>query len=215
AQARAGAEAALTTLARAGERIPADLRPFADALVRSRDTVLQRMSLPPLADSGLMKTRYHGDFHLGQVLVVADDLMIIDFEGEPGRPLLERRRKSSPLRDVAGMLRSINYAAVAALRGATADRAEDTSKLEPLALDWERRSVESFLTGYRAAIAGCASYPVEPNDARQLLELFVLEKAFYEISYELANRPAWVRIPLEGIRAILGDSLVAESVDAR
>jgi maltose alpha-D-glucosyltransferase/alpha-amylase len=214
AQACAGAEAALATLAGAAEKVPADLRPFADALLRSRDAVLRRMRLPLPADSGLMKTRYHGDFHLGQVLVVADDLMIVDFEGEPARPLAERRIKSSPLRDVAGMLRSINYAAVAGLRGATADRAEDTSKLDPLAVDWERRSVASFLGGYHERIAGCPSYPSDPELAERLLELFILEKAFYEISYELANRPSWVRIPLEGIRGILGDALFAEPIDA-
>jgi maltose alpha-D-glucosyltransferase/alpha-amylase len=114
-----------------------------------------------------------------------------------------RRRKSSPLRDVAGMLRSINYAAVAAVRGVAADRSEDTSALEPLARDWERRSAAAFLDGYRRAIAGCAAYPSDPDQAQCLLELFVLEKAFYEMSYELANRPSWLRIPLEGICAIL------------
>jgi maltose alpha-D-glucosyltransferase/alpha-amylase len=132
-----------------------------------------------------------------------DDFMIVDFEGEPGREPAVRRRKSSPLRDVAGMLRSINYAAVAGVRGLTTDRGEDTSALEPLARDWERRSAAAFLDGYRATIAGCASYPSVPEHAQHLLELFVLEKAFYEMSYELANRPSWLRIPLEGIRAIL------------
>jgi maltose alpha-D-glucosyltransferase/alpha-amylase len=101
------------------------------------------------------------------------------------------------------MLRSINYAAVAGVRGVAADRGEDTSALEAPARDWERRSAAAFLDGYRATIAGCASYPSEPDHAQRLLELFVLEKAFYEMSYELANRPAWLRIPLEGIRAIL------------
>jgi trehalose synthase-fused probable maltokinase len=132
-----------------------------------------------------------------------DDFTIVDFEGEPGREPALRRRKSSPLRDVAGMLRSINYAAVAAVRGVATDRGEDTSALEPLARDWERRSAAAFLDGYRAAIGDCASYPSEPDQAQRLLELFVLEKAFYEMSYELANRPSWLRIPLEGIRSIL------------
>jgi maltose alpha-D-glucosyltransferase/alpha-amylase len=203
AQARATAERALEALARERARVPAELHAAADALVARRDEVLARLVVPPLDDSTLVKTRYHGDFHLGQVLVVADDFMIVDFEGEPGREPAARRRKSAPLRDVAGMLRSINYAAVAAVRGVTADRGEDTSALEPLAQEWERRSTAAFLDGYRAAIAGCASYPSDPDVARRLLELFVLEKAFYEMSYELANRPSWLRIPLEGIRAIL------------
>jgi maltose alpha-D-glucosyltransferase/alpha-amylase len=203
-RARSSAEAALATLEREIDRVPGDLRSFALSLLDKRDELFVRLTLPAAGDLGpLVKTRYHGDYHLGQVLVVADDFKLVDFEGEPGRPLDERRAKSCPLRDVAGMLRSINYAAVAAQRGATADRAEDTSALEPLARDWERRAVDAFLAGYREAIAGCPSYPSDPVQAQRLIEHFALEKAFYEISYELANRPAWVRIPLEGIRSIL------------
>ena len=204
ADARASADDALASLERGLERVPSDLRDFAQSLLGMRGQLEARLTMSPATDlRGLVKTRYHGDFHLGQVLVVADDFMLVDFEGEPGRPLEQRRRKSSPLRDVAGMLRSINYAAVAAMRGVTADRAEDTSALEPLAREWELRSVEAFLAGYRETIAGCPSYPNDPVQAQRFLELFVLEKAFYEVSYELANRPAWVRIPLEGIRSIL------------
>jgi maltose alpha-D-glucosyltransferase/alpha-amylase len=203
AQARATAETALATLERERVRVPAALRAEADALLARREAIFARIAVPSLGDTAVMKTRYHGDFHLGQVLVIVDDFMIVDFEGEPGRDPEVRRRKSSPLRDVAGMLRSINYAAVAGVRGLTADRGEDTSALEPLAAQWERRSGAAFLDGYRAAIAGCSSYPSEPDQARRLLDLFVLEKAFYEMSYELANRPSWLRIPLEGIRAIL------------
>ncbi|MDQ2908794.1 MAG: maltose alpha-D-glucosyltransferase [Candidatus Eremiobacteraeota bacterium] len=203
AQARMSAEAALASLARELERVPADLREFASDLLERRDELLGLTQLDLSGMNGLVKTRYHGDFHLGQVLVVADDFMIVDFEGEPSRPLAQRRSKSSPLRDVAGMLRSLNYAAVAAMRGVEADRAGNTAALEPYALDWERRSVAAFLDGYRERIAGCASYPAERTVAERLLDHFVLEKAFYEMSYELANRPAWVRIPLEGIRGIL------------
>jgi maltose alpha-D-glucosyltransferase/alpha-amylase len=207
AQARAGAEKALDTLAREIERVPADLRAFAESLVAAREDLYARLHLPPAERFDIVKTRYHGDYHLAQVLVVADDFMLVDFEGEPGRPLAERRRKSSPLRDVAGMLRSINYVAVAAMRGASSDRAENTSALEPLAHDWERRSVEAYLAGYRETIAGTRSYPNDPAMAQALLDLFILEKAFYEMSYELANRPAWVRIPLEGIRSIVAPSI--------
>jgi maltose alpha-D-glucosyltransferase/alpha-amylase len=115
------------------------------------------------------------------------------------------------------MLRSINYAAVAVMRGATSDRSEDTSALQPLAHDWERRSADAFLSGYRQTISGTRSYPSDPAVAQWMLDLFVLEKAFYEMSYELANRPAWVRIPLEGIRSILapGSEIEAETVGAR
>jgi maltose alpha-D-glucosyltransferase/alpha-amylase len=203
AGARATAEEALATLKREHARVPGDLRAAADALLARRDEVFSRLEMPSLEGISVLKTRFHGDYHLGQVLIVADDFMIVDFEGEPGREPALRRRKSSPLRDVAGMLRSINYAAVAAVRGVATDRGEDTTALEPLAGDWERRSTAAFLDGYRATIAGCAAYPAEPEQAQRLLELFILEKAFYEVSYELANRPSWLRIPLEGIRAIL------------
>ena len=202
AQARATAARAFDALIRERERIPADLRAAIDELIARRDEIDARLVAPPIAAT-VTKTRYHGDFHLGQVLVVTDDFMIVDFEGEPGRDLAVRRRKSSPLRDVAGMLRSISYAKVAAVRGTSEDRAADTSELERLGRDWERRSVAAFLEGYRTTIAGTSSYPDDDAQANALLELFVLEKAFYELSYELANRPAWLRIPLEGIRAIL------------
>jgi len=202
--ARASARKALEMLERDLGRVPAELREFAQSLLERREELEARLTLPSAGQlANLQKTRYHGDFHLGQVLVVADDFKIVDFEGEPARPLDDRRVKGSPLRDVAGMLRSINYAAVAALRGATHDRAEDTSALAPYAIDWENRSIAAFLAGYRETIAGCASYPADPAQAQRLLEFFILEKAFYEMSYELANRPAWVRIPLDGIRSIL------------
>jgi len=210
-RARASATKALADLERSLETIPSDLREFAQSLLDRRGEIDARLAIEHSLD-GVMKTRYHGDYHLGQVLVVADDFMLVDFEGEPSRSLEERRLKSSPLRDVAGMLRSINYAAVAGMRGNTADRAENTESLEPLAAQWERRSVDAFMAGYRETIAGCSSVPADGENMQKLLELFILEKAFYEMSYELANRPSWVRIPLEGIRSILG---APETVRAR
>ncbi len=189
AQAQETAQHALDTLAADLDRVPDAQRADAAALLARRDEILGRMAVPPL-DPAVTKTRYHGDYHLGQVLVVGDDFMIVDFEGEPGRAPEVRRRKSSPLRDVAGMLRSFDYAAV-------------TAGADTLARAWERDAAAAFLAGYRAAIAGCSSYPADPAHAAALLDLFTLEKAFYELSYELANRPAWLRIPMEGIRAIL------------
>lgn len=214
-QARASAARALDTLAREIANVPTDLRDFAGELLARRREIDDRLTLPHLADGELHKTRYHGDYHLGQVLVLADDFTIIDFEGEPARPLAERRAKSSPLRDVAGMLRSINYAAVAGMRGSTTGRVEDTTSLEPLANDWEHRTAEAFLSGYRETIVGTSSYPRDAAIADRLLEHFILEKAFYEMSYELANRPTWVRIPLEGIRTLLAGHVATESARAR
>jgi maltose alpha-D-glucosyltransferase/alpha-amylase len=102
------------------------------------------------------------------------------------------------------MLRSFNYAAVASVRGVAMDRTSDgTNRLLRFARDWERRTAAAFLEGYRARIAGCRSYPADPETAQRLLDLFVLEKAFYEMQYELRNRPSWLEIPLHGIREIL------------
>jgi maltose alpha-D-glucosyltransferase/alpha-amylase len=150
-----------------------------------------------------MKTRFHGDYHLGQVLVAKDDVIIIDFEGEPSRSLPERRHKHSPLRDVVGMLRSLNYAAHAALRQATADRTSQWEVLAPYASDWERRARTAFLARYTEAAQDSAAYPADPGQATMLLDLFTLEKACYELRYELDNRPDWVAIPLGGLCEVL------------
>ncbi len=140
------------------------------------------------------RTRFHGDYHLGQVLYTGRDFLIIDFEGEPARPLNERRAKHSPLRDVAGMLRSFHYAAATALR-ARADRA----RLEPWARLWNQWVSAAFVKAYLAT-AGQASFVPRSRDGLQvLLDAYLLEKAIYELGYELNNRPDWVPIPLQGI----------------
>lgn len=150
-----------------------------------------------------MKTRYHGDYHLGQVLVAEDDVVIIDFEGEPSRSMAARRGKHSPLRDVVGMLRSFNYAAHAALRQATADGARDRTSLLPQVNDWEQQTRSVFLDSYAEAAGGSPGYPTDSDQARMLLDLFTLEKACCELRYELDNRPDWVAIPLGGLCGLL------------
>ncbi|UUX95101.1 maltose alpha-D-glucosyltransferase [Aquabacterium sp. J223] len=153
--------------------------------------------------AGGLKTRVHGDYHLGQVLVTKNDFMIIDFEGEPGRTLAERRAKQSPLRDVAGMLRSFGYAAQAGLQAATAN-GEDPSALAPLALTWERQARAAFLDGYGRAVSGHGLVDdLQPGQG--LLGLLELDKALYELRYELNNRPDWVGIPLRGLLGLLGE----------
>ncbi|MGZ4332941.1 MAG: phosphotransferase [Gaiellaceae bacterium] len=139
--------------------------------------------------------RHHGDFHLGQTLWSGDDWVILDFEGEPGRSLPERRRKRSPLRDVAGMLRSFAYAASAARFLRNAD----------VPSDWEERAREDFLEGYRATI----DQSLVPSGASmdKLLKVFELEKAVYELRYELNNRPDWVPIPVAGIARMLEEEV--------
>lgn len=149
-----------------------------------------------------MRTRIHGDYHLGQVLVTEDDFAIIDFEGEPERPLSERRLKHSPLRDVAGMLRSFQYAAssVRIERGVKSDsHAQDAQR----ALYWLRLWTEwvsaAFLQAYLHQAAEGRILPEGKQDLFSLLEAFLLEKTIYELAYELKNRPDWVEIPLDGL----------------
>jgi trehalose synthase-fused probable maltokinase len=139
--------------------------------------------------------RHHGDFHLGQTLWADGDWVILDFEGEPARSLPERRRKRSPLRDVAGMLRSFAYAASAAplLRG-----------IEPPE-DWQARAREQFLAGYRATVD--QSLVPSGSGMERLLLVFELEKAVYELRYELNNRPDWVKIPVAGILRLLDEDM--------
>ena len=136
--------------------------------------------------------RTHGDLHLGQTMLGDEGWVVLDFEGEPARPLLERRRKRSPLRDVAGMLRSFAYAASASelQRGLTAPEG------------WEERARESFLAGYLEAVDSVLMPPGEPP-TRTMLSIFELEKAVYELRYELNNRPDWVSIPVAGILRLL------------
>jgi maltose alpha-D-glucosyltransferase/alpha-amylase len=145
-----------------------------------------------------IKSRYHGDYHLGQVLVKDNDFVIIDFEGEPARSFAERRAKSSPLRDVAGMLRSFNYARWSALRRA-AQSAEEAARLAAPAIAWEQATRAAFLSGYADAAAAPDGAPIDA----ELLALFELEKALYELRYELNNRTDWAQVPLHGVLALI------------
>jgi maltose alpha-D-glucosyltransferase/alpha-amylase len=154
-----------------------------------------------------LKTRHHGDYHLGQVLIANHDFVIIDFEGEPSRPLAYARRKHSPLRDVAGMLRSFSYAKwsareryISGLTGGPAAVAADKDG----ALDaWEADVRRVFLKAYAAAIRDSGIY-ASFEDVAGLLRLFELEKVLYELRYEINNRPNWVHVPLAGVLGMLG-----------
>ena len=149
------------------------------------------------------KTRHHGDYHLGQVLVTKTDFVLVDFEGEPDRGLDERRAKRSPLRDVAGMIRSFDYAAAAALRRQVETDEDRLARIGALTELWRSLAVDAFLAAYRQTIAGCVSYPDDPAQADALLDLLTLEKALYEIVYEAGNRPAWIDIPIAGTRTLI------------
>jgi maltose alpha-D-glucosyltransferase/alpha-amylase len=147
-----------------------------------------------------VRTRVHGDYHLGQVLRVKNEFAFLDFEGEPARTLAERRRKHSPLKDVAGMLRSFSYAAWVGLAQFTTRGPDAFDRLEPWARLWEQASSAAFLGTYLQT-AGPTLLPREPAARRAVLEAYLLDKACYEVIYELKHRPAWVWIPLRHLVA--------------
>ncbi len=209
------AEEAAQTLDQLGEgcaALPDAQRTAAQPLLAARAQLIAHLQAPIAPPPGALVTRYHGDYHLGQVLATgesddsndpdAPDFVIIDFEGEPSRPLAERRARHSPLRDVAGMLRSFNYAAQSAL-GEHAPSDPAYARHVELVEDWERRARAAFLAGYREALpAATADLAAAPSSAT-LLGLFLFEKACYELRYELAHRPDWVHVPLGGLIGLL------------
>jgi maltose alpha-D-glucosyltransferase/alpha-amylase len=200
---RKQADAAYAALRQAARRLQPGPRAEAEALLQQRKVCLERIKELTEQPVKASKTRLHGDYHLGQVLVAQNDFYLLDFEGEPARPLDQRRAKTSPLKDVAGMLRSFDYAAWSAvLQEAEFDPAS-TEVVLPLAERWRLATEDAFLESYRTTIAGCVSYPEDPDEAQRLLELFLLEKALYEIGYEAATRPGWLTIPITGVANLL------------
>ena len=184
-----GARNSLRSLIRVGA---AELEPLQTAI---DDRIAEFAGLD--GDLGT-KTRVHNDYHLGQVLLVTRDWLIIDFEGEPARPLEQRRTKQPPLRDVAGMLRSFSYASLVPLmeRG-------DGESLKPWAVQWENLARESFLTGYLRTSHEGRFLPADRDVLTTMLDFFELEKAIYEVGYERGHRPDWTPIPVQGIKRLL------------
>jgi maltose alpha-D-glucosyltransferase / alpha-amylase len=183
-------------------RLPDDVVEQSSLVLSRRRHFLDRFGVLEGFELQALRTRIHGDYHLGQVLRVKNDYVILDFEGEPARSLAERRAKHSPLKDVAGMMRSFSYAVYAALLNFTTRRPHDFEKLEPWANLWEESSTAEFLRAYRAVAQGAEFLPTDPVALRALLEAYLLDKALYELRYELDNRPTWVRIPLHGILSL-------------
>ena len=182
-------------------------RERAQALLGQRDRIIAAVRALAKPGAGTSMTRIHGDFHLGQVLVASGDAYVIDFEGEPATAIAERRAKTSPLRDVAGLLRSVDYASAT-----ISDRIDvgampvNEARRDQLAAQFRTRASSAFLGAYREASGA-------RNDAtnRSLLDLFLIEKAAYEISYELANRPAWIGVPLAGFARLASRILDKDS----
>lgn len=186
--------------------LPSQWRDRASELTGKEDKIVSRFRSALSRPIAATRTRIHGDYHLGQVLYTGSDFVIIDFEGEPARPLAERRSKRSPLQDVASMLRSFHYAAFAPLLAPVGEKPLQTQDLEQLsawAETWNAWVADRFLACYFDT-SGEASYlPRSLEETQSVLQLHLLEKAIYELGYELNNRPAWVGIPLQGIARLL------------
>ena len=198
---RIEADATLAALESRLETLPDDARDVARAVLADAQSIRNWIDSHARLHVEALRTRYHGDYHLGQVLLTRNDFVITDLEGEPGRPLEERRRKASALKDIASMLRSFDYARAVAVRQFAAKRGADGAGVAALLEEWRATAGAEFLTAYRAALGDCAVYPRSAGD--RVLRLAMLERLFYEIRYELDQRPDWVAVPLRDLRAAM------------
>jgi maltose alpha-D-glucosyltransferase/alpha-amylase len=204
---RNGARRAFQLLARRESTLPEPVAADIRRIVEAEPQVEARYRSILEARLTAQRIRVHGDYHAGQVLWTGRDLVIIDFEGEPARPLSERRRKRPALVDVAGMIRSFHYAAhgtqIHSDQPGVA-RPGDPAALEPWLAFWYLHVSAAFLRGYRESAADGVFVPQGDDEFARLLDAFLLEKAIYELGYELNNRPDWISIPIRGITELLG-----------
>ena len=199
---RASLRRAFTLLEKKLPDLPKTFRDEAKEVLAAEQEILGREKRLLDRRTNAAKIRIHGDYHLGQLLYTGKDFVILDFEGEPARALSERKLKRSALRDVAGMMRSFQYAAYSAL-WQPAMRTEDVPFLERWADLWYRQISSVFLQSYLKTTANAIFIPQNSDDLQIMLEAYLLDKAVYEIGYELNNRPDWVVIPIRGIKHIL------------
>ncbi|HKT20411.1 MAG TPA: maltose alpha-D-glucosyltransferase [Stellaceae bacterium] len=207
-------EAALAGLHAARGRLAADALAGLDDLLAHRDGALAHIRELAASEAGVLLSRCHGDYHLGQTLVVQNDISIVDFEGPPQLSLEERRAKHSIVRDVASMMRSFDYAAWTALDYATASQPDRRNELSPAVLQWRDQVTARFLDTYVATMGDCPLWPRDEKVAQRLLALLLIEKAALEIDYELGNRPGWAGVPLTGLRTLLLGRQIPERSDA-
>lgn len=183
--------------------LPDNLKEPASEILSREKEILERFKILFKRKISVIKTRIHGDYHLGQTLYTGNDFIIIDFEGEPARTLGERRLKRSPLRDVASMIRSFHYVAHMAILKQDTIRAEDAPALDPWVELWYKYTAGTFLKSYLDTAKNAPFVPKEREELDILLRAYILEKAVYELGYELNNRPEWASIPLKGIKYLL------------
>jgi maltose alpha-D-glucosyltransferase/alpha-amylase len=199
-------------LTRERHKVPEDARPLAERLVSLQEDVMRRFRAILDPHIGGARIRCHGDFNLGQLLFTGKDYAVIDFEGEPARTIGERRVKRSPLWDVAGMVRSFDYAGQSVLLGLASPRgrspglirSEDRHAVSPWASAWFGRVARAYVAEYMTAMEGSHLLPPAEDSRRTLLELLLLEKALHEADLELTYRPEWLTIPLRGALRLFG-----------
>jgi len=179
-----------------------DARALALGVLARRDALVEAVEQRVPPNAGAWRIRIHGDFHLGQVLIAQGDAYLIDFEGEPARSLEHRRAKTCPLRDVAGLLRSLSYAGAAAQLTTESAPQQTAERKRALFERFRSSAAEAFLSHYRAAVADAPQPLVSAAHEQELLDLFLIEKAAYEIRYEAANRPTWLALPVRGLAAL-------------
>ena len=184
-------------------KLPDNLQEEAEEILKTKDKILNSFKKIYSKKIMALKIRNHGDYHLGQVLFTGKDFVIIDFEGEPASSFSERRLKRSPLRDVSGMIRSFHYAAYNALFNQLVINEEKAKEMEAWADAWYHRMSEVYLDTYLKKIKNTGFIPHDKKDIMKLINTYMMEKAVYELNYELNNRPGWIIIPMKGIKETL------------
>lgn len=193
------------TLRKVAARLPETVKEEAATILSKESEILNAIEAILRPKIKGMKIRCHGDYHLGQVLFTGNDFVIIDFEGEPARSLSERRLKRSPLRDVAGMLRSFHYAAYTGVLQQAAVNKEYTTSLEPWATLWYKHIAKTFLASYLNNLGDSPLVSKDIDELKTMLKVYLIEKAIYEIGYEMNNRPDWIIIPFRGVMDLLAE----------
>lgn len=188
------------------KKLPPEARKDAEDVLAMKDDILRELKNIYSKKIDVTKIRIHGDYHLGQVLFTGKDFFILDFEGEPAKSYSERRLKRSALRDIAGMVRSFHYAALGSLFLDHKIREEDVNKLIPFVEQWYHYMSGFFMQAYLETVKGNNFIPNNEEDLNILMQTFLMQKAIYELNYELNNRPTWVLVPLRGIKAIMKSS---------